>query len=43
MREDAPQTKQAPLTRRLLWFVLLYAGGVVAVGVLAYVLRFVTH
>ncbi|MBX3527891.1 MAG: DUF2474 family protein [Rhodoblastus sp.] len=43
MREDAPRTKQAPLKRRLLWFVLLYAGGVVAVAALAYVLRFITH
>lgn len=43
MREDAPRTKQAPLTRRLLWFVLLYAGGVIAVGAVAYALRFVTH
>ena len=43
MRENAPRTKQAPLTRRLLWFALLYAGGVVAVGALAYVLRFITR
>lgn len=43
MRNDTPQTKKAPLARRLLWFVLLYAGGVIAVGVLAYALRFVTR
>ena len=43
MRENALQTKQAPLKRRLLWFVLLYSGGVIAVGALAYALRFVTH
>lgn len=43
MRGDAPQTKQAPLSRRLLWFALLYVGGVIAVGALAYALRFVTR
>lgn len=43
MRDEAPQTRQAPLARRLLWFVLLYAGGVLAVGALAYALRFVTR
>ena len=43
MRRDAPQTKQTPLSRRLLWFVLLYAGGVIAVGAVAYALRFVTR
>ncbi len=43
MRDDAPQTEKAPLARRLLWFVLLYAGGVLAVGALAYTLRVVTR
>lgn len=43
MQENAPRTKQAPLSRRLLWFILLYAGGVLAVGALAYGLRFVTR
>ena len=43
MRDQAPQTEKAPLTRRLLWFVLLYACGVLAVGALAYALRFVTR
>ena len=42
MRGRVPQTKQTPLSRRLLWFVLLYAGGVIAVGALAYALRFLT-
>ncbi len=32
-----------PLARRLLWFAALYAGGVIAVGALAYALRFVTR
>ncbi|HMN72482.1 MAG TPA: DUF2474 domain-containing protein [Rhodoblastus sp.] len=39
----APQTKQAPLARRLMWFALLYIGGVAAVAALAYALRFVTR
>ena len=43
MQDQAPRAKQAPLKRRLLWFVLLYAGGVIAVGALAYALRFITH
>ena len=43
MRGDTPQTKKAPLSRRLVWFVLLYTGGVIAVGALAYALRFVTR
>jgi len=43
MRNEQPQTKQAPLSRRLLWFVLLYVGGVIAVGALAYTLRFVAR
>jgi len=43
MRCDPPQTEQAPLPRRLLWFVLLYAGGVIAVGALAYALRLVAR
>lgn len=43
MREDTPGTKKAPLWRRLLWFVVLYVGGVIAVGAMAYALRFVTR
>ena len=43
MTERAPQTRKAPLARRLLWFALLYIGGVVAVGALAYTLRFLTR
>lgn len=43
MRDGMRQTKQAPLARRLLWFFLLYAGGVIAVGALAYLLRFATR
>lgn len=43
MQDDTRQTKQAPLARRLLWFFLLYAGGVAGLGALAYALRFVTH
>ncbi|MFT4097388.1 MAG: DUF2474 family protein [Rhodoblastus sp.] len=43
MPGEAPRTKKAPLTRRLLWFVALYAGGVLAIGTLAFALRFVTH
>ena len=43
MLEETTQTKKAPLSRRLVWFVLLYAGGVIAVGALAYALRFVTR
>ncbi len=39
MSNDAPPTKQAPLARRLWWFVLLYAAGVLAVGAVAYALR----
>ena len=30
----------SPLARRLSWFVLLYACGVVVVGVVAYALRY---
>ncbi|MCB1540285.1 MAG: DUF2474 domain-containing protein [Rhodoblastus sp.] len=43
MQDDASQTKQAPLARRLLWFAMLYIGGVIAVGAIAYALRFVTR
>ena len=43
MRSEAPQTKQAPLARRLLWFIVLYACGAMAVAALAYALRFVTR
>ena len=43
MRDETPQTEKAPLARRLLWVVVLYAGGVLAVGALAYALRFVTR
>ncbi len=43
MPERTPQTKQAPLARRLLWFVALYAGGVLAVGAIAYALRYVAR
>ncbi|MCB1543467.1 MAG: DUF2474 domain-containing protein [Methylobacteriaceae bacterium] len=43
MLNDGRQTKLAPLSRRLLWFVLLYAGGVLVVGGIAYALRFVTR
>lgn len=32
-----------PLARRLLWFAALYVGGVIAVGAIAYALRFVTR
>ena len=31
---------EPPLQRRLLWFVALWAGGVLTVGAIAYVIRF---
>ena len=43
MQDQAPQTKQATLARRQLWFALLYLGGMAALGALAYGLRYVTR
>ena len=43
MRNDDPQAKHAPLARRLLWFALLYLGGMAALGALAYGLRYVAR
>jgi hypothetical protein len=31
--------EREPLTRRLMWFLALWAGGVVTVGVVAYAIR----
>jgi hypothetical protein len=36
MAEDGPKPGRAPLWQRLLWFVGLWAGGVVAVAAVAY-------
>jgi hypothetical protein len=39
--DEAPREPFRRTARRLGWFVLLWAGGVAAVGLLAMVLRFV--
>ena len=35
------ENRPAPLVRRIGWFVLLWAGGVAAVGAVAYAIRLV--
>jgi hypothetical protein len=36
MAEDGKKQEAAPLWQRLLWFLVLWAGGVVAVAAVAY-------
>jgi hypothetical protein len=38
-----PTTDVAPLWKRLAWFVALWAAGVAAVGIVAYLLRLWIH
>ena len=37
------ETQTGPLWRRLLWFVALWAGGVICVGAVGLVIRSVLH